>query len=60
MDISNKAFNSLLPSDEAALRAVLKTSYDSVYKLSPDGSTFLEPFLLHGTPVERIEENSEY
>ncbi|PKK48588.1 hypothetical protein CI102_4102 [Trichoderma harzianum] len=50
MNISKETVDSLLPRDEAALRAVLKTSYDSVYKLSPDGSIFLEPLILHGTP----------
>lgn len=60
MNISNEAVNSLLPRDEAALKAVLKTSYDSVYKLSPDGSTYMEPLLLRGTPVGRIQETSEY
>ncbi|UKZ78915.1 hypothetical protein TrVFT333_006662 [Trichoderma virens FT-333] len=37
------ALTDLLPSDEVKLRAVLKTPYDRVYRLSPDGSTFLEP-----------------
>ncbi|KAK4076709.1 uncharacterized protein Triagg1_4312 [Trichoderma aggressivum f. europaeum] len=55
MNISNEDVNSLLPRDEAALKAVLKTPYDSVYKLSPDGSTYVEPFLLNGTPVRQQE-----
>lgn len=59
MDKLNEAIDSLLPSDEAALRAVLKTPFDSVYKLSPDGRTYLEPLHLQGTPVKRIEEDSE-
>ncbi|KAL7935812.1 hypothetical protein V8C35DRAFT_333625 [Trichoderma chlorosporum] len=50
MDNLNEAINSLLPREESAFRAVLQTPYDSVYKLSPDGSTFLEPRLLRGTP----------
>ena len=48
------------PKDAATLRALLKTPFESVYKISPDGSTFLEPLLLRGTPVERISESSEY
>ncbi|KAL7815599.1 hypothetical protein V8C26DRAFT_435755 [Trichoderma gracile] len=38
------------PQDAATLRELLKTPYDSVYKLSADGRTFLEPLLLRGTP----------
>lgn len=54
------ALTDLLPSDEVKLRAVLKTPYDRVYRLSPDGSTFLEPVLLIGTPVKCITEDSEH
>ncbi|EHK20619.1 uncharacterized protein TRIVIDRAFT_58866 [Trichoderma virens Gv29-8] len=49
------ALTDLLPSDEVKLRAVLKTPYDRVYRLSPDGSTFLEPVLLIGTPGQAPE-----
>ncbi|KAL7788389.1 hypothetical protein V8C37DRAFT_418393 [Trichoderma ceciliae] len=38
--------------DAAALKKILQTPYDSVYKLSPDGRTYLEPPLLRGTPVK--------
>lgn len=48
------------PKDAATLRELLKTPYDRVYKVSPDGRTFLEPLLLRGTLVERISESSEY
>lgn len=48
------------PSDAATLRQLLKTPYDSVYKVSSDGKTYLEPLMLRGTPVQRISESSEY
>ncbi|KAL7802075.1 hypothetical protein V8C44DRAFT_353628 [Trichoderma aethiopicum] len=38
------------PSDAATLRELLKTPFDSVYKISPDGRTYLEPLMLRGTP----------
>ncbi|TFB06404.1 hypothetical protein CCMA1212_001377 [Trichoderma ghanense] len=40
------------PKDAATLRELLKTPYDRVYKVSPDGRTFLEPLLLRGTLPE--------
>ncbi|EGR50332.1 uncharacterized protein TRIREDRAFT_105346 [Trichoderma reesei QM6a] len=43
------------PQDAATLRELLKTPYDSVYKVTPDGKTFLEPLLLRGTPRQEPE-----
>ncbi|KAM0260165.1 hypothetical protein ACHAQJ_002930 [Trichoderma viride] len=54
--------NSISLSEEeiATLKILLKTPYEKVFKLSPDGKTFLEPSLLRGTPVQRIDESHEY
>ncbi|UKZ64150.1 uncharacterized protein TrAtP1_005369 [Trichoderma atroviride] len=46
--------------DQATLLRVLQTPFEQIYKLSPDGKTYLEPPLLRGTPVERINESHEY
>lgn len=46
--------------DEVTLRKLLKIPTEKVYKFSPDGKTYLEPWLLRGTPVERISESSEH
>lgn len=46
--------------DQATLLRVLQTPFEQVYRLSPDGKTYLEPHLLRGTPVERINESHEY
>ncbi|PTB65078.1 hypothetical protein BBK36DRAFT_1204143 [Trichoderma citrinoviride] len=43
------------PKDAATLRALLKAPFESVYKISTDGSTFLEPLLLRGTPLQEPE-----
>ncbi|KAM0518061.1 hypothetical protein ACHAPE_004464 [Trichoderma viride] len=36
--------------DQATLLRVLQTPFEQIYKLSPDGKTYLEPHLLRGTP----------
>ncbi|KAL7946995.1 hypothetical protein V8C42DRAFT_364244 [Trichoderma barbatum] len=37
---------SMLSTEKTALKAVMQTPFDSVYKLSPDGMTYLEPLML--------------
>lgn len=46
--------------DVATLERLLMTPFEQVYKLSPDGKTYVEPRLLLGTPVQRINESHEY
>jgi hypothetical protein len=46
--------------DQATLLRVLQTPFEQIYKLSPDGKSYLEPHLLRETPVQRINESHEY
>lgn len=44
-----------------AVKQLLRTPYDDVFELSPEGLTYKKPASLFGTPVQKIvEENSTY
>ncbi|KAK5994396.1 hypothetical protein PT974_04870 [Cladobotryum mycophilum] len=42
------------------LRRVLQTPPDQIFKVSSDGQTYLEPAMLRGVPVAKLDEKSPY